>query len=198
MRPTDRLKRGLAIGAALLSMLAPAIAQDGGTSRLTGLKLSGDQPIQIESDKLEVREAESTAVFTGNVSVVQGETQMKSGRMVVFYTKAKGGAASKEKTPGVMQPGSSSIERLEVDGKVYVKSATQVATGDKGTFDMASETMVLTGKEVVLTEGDNVIVGCKLTVTMKTGQAKLDGCGNGTGRVKMLLQPKSQSSSQSQ
>ena len=39
---------------------------------LSGLKLSGDKPIQIESDKLEVREAENIAIFTGNVSVVQG------------------------------------------------------------------------------------------------------------------------------
>ena len=35
----------------------------------------------------------------------------------------------------------------------------------------------LYGKEVVLTEGENVIVGCRLNVQMKTGQAQLDGCG---------------------
>ncbi|MDP3897122.1 MAG: LptA/OstA family protein [Mesorhizobium sp.] len=196
MRPIDRL-RCAAVGFALLSTLAPAAAQDS-TSSLTGLKLSGDKPIQIESDRLEVRDADSTAVFTGNVSVVQGETLLKSGRMIVYYAKPKEGSKDKSASGGALQPGASSIDRLEVDGKVYVRSSTQVATGDKGTFDMATGTMVLTGKEVVLTEGENVIVGCKLTVTMKTGRAKLDGCGKGTGRVKMLLQPKSQPNSQSQ
>ena len=188
MRPIEIL-RGVVLGASLLAAF-PAIAQEADGSRLTGLKLSGDEPIQIESDRLEVREADSIAIFTGNVSVVQGATLLKSGRMVVHYAKNDGATGA--------QPAASSIERLEVDGKVYVKSNEQVATGDRGTFDMATEVMVLTGKEVVLTEGDNVIVGCKLTVAMKTGQAKLDGCGSGTGRVKMLLQPKSQPGTQSQ
>ena len=67
MRPTSLFVAGwvLALGSSL------ATAQD---SRLPGLKLSGDQPSQIASDRLEVREAESVAVFTGNVTVVQGDT----------------------------------------------------------------------------------------------------------------------------
>jgi lipopolysaccharide export system protein LptA len=70
-----------------------------------------------------------------------------------------------------------------------------VATGDEGYFDMRTEIMVLTGEEVVLTEGDNVIMGCKLTVQMASGRAELEGCAGetGSGRVRMLLQPGSQS-----
>ena len=67
---------------------------------------------------------------------------------------------------------------------------------DSGSFDMRSEVLVLSGKEVVLTEGDNVVVGCRLTVQMSTGLATLDGCGKqqggSGGRVKMLLKPGSQ------
>jgi len=166
--------------AAALLLAVPAQAAE----RATGLKLSGDQPIQIESDRLEVQQDQSRAVFSGNVSVVQGTTMMKSGRMVVHYAKGAAGSAT---------TGSAPIERLEVDGKVYVKSDKQVATGDRGSFDMKSEVLVLTGKEVVLSEGDNVIVGCRLTVRMKTGQAQLDGCdgGGSGGRVKMLITPDS-------
>lgn len=162
-----------------------AYAQDT-QSRLSGLKLSGDQPIQIESDKLEVREAENMAIFSGNVSVTQGPTVMKSGKMTVFYAKdGKGSAAT----------GSANIDRLEVDDKVYVKSDKQVATGDRGTFDMKTEVLVMSGNEVVLSEGDNVLVGCKLTVQMKTGLAQVDGCNNGAkgnGRVMMSITPGSQ------
>lgn len=166
----------LALGFAV-SISAFASAEE----RLTGLKLSGNAPIQIESDKLEVKEEESIAIFTGNVSVVQGATVMKSGRMVVHYAKGAGSATT----------GSAAIDKLEVDGKVYVKSETQVATGDAGVFDMKTEELVLTGKEVVLSEGENVVVGCKLTVQMKTGKARLDGCGGGSGggRIKMLITP---------
>lgn len=163
---------------------AGALAQDS-QSRLSGLKLSGDQPIQIESDKLEVRESENLAIFTGNVNVTQGPTLMKSGKMTVYYAKDGGSAAT----------GSAKIDRLEVDDKVYVKSDKQVATGDRGTFDMKTEVLVMSGKEVVLSEGDNVLVGCKLTVQMKTGLAQVDGCTKGTnsnGRVIMSITPSSQ------
>lgn len=174
-----------ALGLAILTA-APgqAFAQTAAEPRMGGLKLSGDQPIQIESDKLEVREKDNLAIFTGNVSVVQGPTLMKSGKMTVYYTQGGGSAAT----------GSANIERLEVDGKVYLKSENQVATGDRGTFDMKSETFVLSGNEVVLSEGANVLMGCKLTVQMKTGQAQVDGCkksGSG-GRVMMSITPESQ------
>lgn len=168
------------LAAAALMVFSGAQAAE----RATGLKLAGDKPIQIESDKLEVKEKENTAVFTGNVAVTQGDMLMKSGRMVVYYAKGEGSATT----------GSAAIDKLEVDGKVYLKSATQVATGDAGVFDMKTEVMVLTGSEVVLSEGDNVIVGCKLTVQMKSGKALLDGCGGNkqsAGRVKMLITPDS-------
>ncbi|MBL8580951.1 MAG: LptA/OstA family protein [Rhizobiaceae bacterium] len=180
-------------GAALAGLfavfcLAPAFAQNDSASRLSGLKLSGDLPIQIESDKLEVLENESKAVFSGNVSVSQGDTLMKSGRMTVYYAKGQGNSGGSAAT------GSADIDRLEVDDKVYVKSNNQVATGDRGTFDMKSEVLVLSGDEVVLSEGSNVLVGCKLTVQMRTGEAQVDGCkksGSTSGRVIMSITPSS-------
>jgi lipopolysaccharide export system protein LptA len=179
-----RASNTLWVAAAILvsALVVPALAQDS-SSRLSGLKLSGDQPIQIESDKLEVRETDSVAIFTGNVSVTQGPTVMKSGRMTVYYAKDGAGSAA---------TGSANIDKLEVDDKVYVKSNNQVATGDKGVFDMKTEVLVLSGNEVVLSEGDNVLVGCKLTVQMRTGEAQVDGCkksGSTSGRVIMSITP---------
>ena len=175
----------MTVGVLMLSQ-SQGWAQAAESSRLSGFKLSGDDPIQIESDKLEVRENESMAIFSGNVSVVQGPTLLRSGKMTVYYAKGGGSAAT----------GSSNIERLEVADKVYVKSDKQIATGDYGTFDMKSEVLTLSGTEVVLSEGENVLVGCKLTVQMQSGLAQVEGCAAGTGgngRVKMLLQPGSQS-----
>lgn len=187
MRAAGIFGSRLVLIAGIIGLAAlPAIAQDTATaSRLSGLKLSGDKPIQIESDKLEVNEAESRAVFSGNVSVVQGPTLMKAGKMTVFYAKDGNSTTASATT------GSANIDRLEVDGTVYLKSEGQVATGDKGTFDMKTETLVLSGKKVVLSEGPNVLVGCKLTVQMRSGEARFEGCG---GRVKTLLTPGSQPS----
>lgn len=179
MRPgTSGLSALFAAALLAASVAGQAAAQDG-RSRLTGLKLSGDKPITIESDRLEVRENENVAIFTGNVTVAQEDTLLKAGKMTVHYANAGRQAV----------PGSGNIERMSVEGKVYIRSREQVATGDRGTFDMGSQVLVLTGNEVMLTEGPNIIVGCRLTVQMRTGEAKLDGCD----RVKMLLQPNSRS-----
>jgi lipopolysaccharide export system protein LptA len=175
------LALGLAVGA------APALAQSRTTSQLSGLKLSGDKPIQIESDKLEVRQADSVAVFTGNVNVVQGPTLLKAGKMTVYYVKDPDAAAKGEQASGAAMTGSADIDRLEVANKVYIKSDDQVATGDSGTFDMKTEVLVLSGSKVVLSQGDNVLVGCKLTVQMKSGLAQVDPCGG--GRVMMSITP---------
>ena len=178
-----RIRSFAALSALIVLILGSggAFAQTEADSRITGLRLNGNEPIEIESDKLEVREAENLAIFSGNVSVTQGPTLLKSGTMTVFYAKDGGSAAT----------GSSNIERLEVDGKVYVKSDKQIATGDRGVFDMKTEVLVLSGNEVVLSEGNNVLRGCKLTVQMKSGQAQVDGCSKAGGRVQMKLDPSS-------
>ncbi|EBV3599817.1 LPS ABC transporter substrate-binding protein LptA [Salmonella enterica subsp. enterica serovar Virchow] len=168
-----------------------AHAQQDVRSRLSGLKLSGDQPIQIESDRLEVDEGNSKATFIGNVSVAQGPTTLKAGRMTVFYARdGQGGKAPAGNSAGAASAATNAnIDRLEVDGTVLIKSDKQTATGERGTFDMKSQVLTLSGKTVTLSEGPNVLQGCKLTVQMQSGQARFEGCG---GRVKTLLTPGSQ------
>lgn len=184
------LPKLMAFAAVVLAIApGPVFAQEATSGAFSGLTLSGKDPIQIESDRLEVVEAESKAVFTGNVNVTQGPTLMKSGKMTVYYVKsgAEGSASS--------ATGSSNIDRLEVDDKVYIKSEDQIATGDRGVFDMKTEILVLSGSQVVLSQGANVLVGCKLTADMKTGRAQVEGCktaGSPSGRVMMSITPGSQ------
>lgn len=153
------------------------------SSKMEGLKLSNDAPIQIQSDQLEIKDQEKRAFFTGNVQVVQGTTTMKAGKMTVLY---KGEGAS-------VTSGSTDIDKIFLDDTVFLTSGTQQATAEKGEFDMASQTFMLSGKQVVLSEGKNVFRGCKLTVQMATGQAKLDSCG---GRVEIMLDPNSRKQQQ--
>lgn len=157
---------------------APAMAQ-ATKSNLDGLKLSNDKPIQIESDELQIREQEKVALFNGNVKVVQGTTVLQSGNMTVHY---RGDSTS-------VTSGNADIQKIDVTNKVFLSSGTQQATAERGYFDMDRQVFVLEGDRVVLSEGQNVFVGCKLTVQMNTGEAKLDSCG---GRVQIQLDPKSQ------
>lgn len=168
------------------------------TATMPGMKLSNDQPIQIESDKLEIHDQEHTALFTGNVKVVQGTTTMQSGKMTVYY-KDKAAKPAADGAQPAAQPeqsaslasGSADIDKILVTDKVFLTSGTQTATADDGNFDMASQTFILTadeGNKVILSDGPNVFTGCKLTVHMQTGQAELESCG---GRVQIQLDPKS-------
>ncbi len=179
---------GLSCSAAAVCVLAAALmgqaaAQDG-TGRIEGLALSGDKPIQIESDQLQVQDEKGTATFSGNVKVVQGDTVMQAGFMTVHYARDGGGSAA---------TGSSQIDRIDVRDKVYIRSDNQEATADQGVFNMKSEVVELTGKQVVLSQGDNVLVGCKLTVFLKTSEARVELCPNATGtsggRVRMQIDP---------
>ena len=164
-------------GISLIVSSLAATAQQA-NSRIYGLGLSSKEPIQIESDRLDIDDSASSATFNGNVNVVQGDTLLKSGRMVVYY--AGGGSVS---------AGATDIEKIEVSGSVLLQSGNQTATADSGLFNMIAQTLVLTGDKVVLSQGDNILVGCKLTVEMETGDARLDSCKN--ERVIFQIDPKS-------
>ena len=73
--------------------LVPAAAFSQATaSKMDGIALSNDKPIHIESDKLEIKDKENRADFTGNVVATQGTTMLKSNTMTVYY-KSSGNAS---------------------------------------------------------------------------------------------------------
>lgn len=196
----------MATGMALMSLgNMPSFAQQTNF----GVNLSGGkEPVELNADNLEMRDKEGVAIFTGNVSVVQGDRILRTSKLIVHYAKAPDGA-NKDKTdknngtsddtskdnqakPAAAQAGglgSTGVEKMEASGKVYIKTATQVATGDEGVFDGKSKLMVLTGKRVILADGDNVATGCKLTAHMDTGKAFLESCKTPgqKGRVSIIM-----------
>lgn len=157
-----------------LSMTFVAWAQMGSGS----FGLTGDQPVQVDGDRLEVLDEQGVAIFEGNVRVIQGETVIRTGRLVIHY--AGEGAASGQQ---------SQIERLEASGGINIQSEGQSATGERGTYDMVSETLVLAGERVTLSEGGNVATGCLLTVDLAAGRSLLEGCEGEASRPTVILQP---------
>ncbi|RCL03070.1 MAG: lipopolysaccharide export system protein LptA [Candidatus Tokpelaia sp. JSC189] len=142
-----------------------------------GFNLSGGkEPVQIEADNMEVHDKQGVAIFQGNISVVQGDRILRAGKMIVYYRKPNGIVSQrvdKKPTDGL---GPTGIDKMEALDKVYIKVGKQVATGDYSIFEGKSNTIVLKGKKVVLTDGDNVATGCKLTAYMDTGKAFLESC----------------------
>lgn len=183
---------------------------------MQGFSQNRDQPIQIESVSLEMRDKKKEATFTGNVKVVQGDTTMTSKVLVVYYESsnqnaqpatpanaktsgkspsASGKSASAQSAP--MQSstpgpgGASSIRRLEAKGDVIVTQKDQIVTGESAVFDTKTNLITMMGgaSGVVLTQGKNVLTGDRLLVDMTTGVSRVE---SDTGRVKGLFQSSGQ------
>jgi lipopolysaccharide export system protein LptA len=152
-----------------------AAASQGPPNALQGFSQNRGQPVQIDAQTLEVRDKEKIATFTGKVHVIQGDTDMRSQSLVVFYEsdpKPDGKGTVKASQPG--PGGSSDIKRLEALGDVVVTQKDQTATGDKGVFDMRSNTVTLIGN-VVVSQCKNVLRGERLIVDLTTGTSRVEG-----------------------
>ena len=136
--------------------------------------------MQIQAASLEVRDKDKVATFSGNVHVIQGDTDMRSKILVVYYEGddvVKGGIKAAQPGPG----GASQIKRLEAKGSVIVTQKDQTATGDTGEFDMKTNTIILKGN-VVVSQGQNVLQGERLVVNRITGVSRMESGSAGVVR----------------
>ena len=181
------------LAAALLASAVPcALAQSGtnAPNALQGFQQNRGQPVQIEALRLEVRDKDKMATFSGNVKVVQGDTTMRCKKLVVFYEQDnKDGqhAQASAQTMKAASPGpggSSQISKLEASGGVTVNQKDQTATGERALFDMKSNTVTLLGN-VLVTQGPNVMRGEKLVVDLATGVSRVEA---GKGLVRMRIE----------
>jgi lipopolysaccharide export system protein LptA len=162
-------------GFAMLMVAMPsAFAQDAGGA-LGGLGAS-DKPVRIDAQQLEVVDRENRAVYSGDVVVTQGETQLRCSKLTVFYAQR-----GENNAPAQNAAGGSSIERLTCDGPLSAVSGNSTVTGDKGTFVNKTQIIEVIGN-VILTDCRNVQTGDKLVYNMKTGVAVVTG-GPKTPRV---------------
>jgi lipopolysaccharide export system protein LptA len=170
-----------------------ALAQQGPPNALQGFSTNRDKPVKIRAASLEVRDKEKVATFSGDVHVVQGDTDMRCKTLMVYY-EDNSNKDSKE-TVKAAQPGpggSGQIRRMEARGNVVVTQKDQTATGDRGDFDMRTNTVVLSGK-VVVTKGRDVLRGERLVVNLTDGVSRMEG-----GQVEALFEPKSKSDQKSE
>ena len=168
--------RMVAAAVALCGLSFAAWAEDAAPKQ-SGLSKNSKEPIAIEADALEVFDKEQRAVYTGNVIVTQGDTVMKAKKMVIFYDKpAETAGAAAPATPDA----DTSIRRVEAVGSVVIIDKDQIATGDNGVYENATDTVTLTGN-VALSKGQNVTKGSKLIYNLGTGVANVDA--GATGRV---------------
>ena len=173
----------LAAGCVLCAAAGFAQTSKGVPNALQGFSENRNKPVQIEAASLEVRDREKIATFSGNVNVTQGDTNMKSRSLIVYYDQDAGPGGMKAAQPGPQ--GVQQIRRLEAKGGVVVTQKDQVATGDQGIFDMRANTVTLLGN-VVVTKGKSVMQGARLVVNLDTGVSTVDA-GKSNGPVRILI-----------
>ncbi|MES2984859.1 MAG: LptA/OstA family protein [Pseudomonadota bacterium] len=170
----DRVLLGLGV---MVLVAAPAAWAQGPAAG------QSDKPIEVSSDKLDVFQDQNKAVFTGNVIAVQGTSNLRSKVMTVFYRQD---SAPKADAPAVAKPAEApppGIYRIEAEQDVVFTTPTEAATGDTGIYDVDADTIDILGKTVILTRGQNVLKGTKMTYNMTTGRSILTAGSGGASDV---------------
>ncbi|CAM5774451.1 hypothetical protein LMIY3S_04528 [Labrys miyagiensis] len=200
-RDTWLRRRGPALILPLMLLLNAAIMPAAGADEkkpstpFEGFSSDSDKPVNIKADQLEMHNEEQKAIFTGNVVATQGDSVLTSEELTVFYEApdaGKDGQAPAEASTGDAQAATATaagdaaasdepaqpankVKRLVAKGKVVVTSKDQKATGDDGILDMETNIATLTGEEVLMSQGCNVLKGRKLVVNTQTGLANVTG-----------------------
>ena len=151
------------------------------SDNIAGLSKETNQPIDIQSDTLEVLDDEKRAIFRGNVEAVQGGMTLRSRELLVHYDGGEGLSGS-----------NSRITKIRADGTVLITTEKQqTATSDWAIFDVKSQ-LVTIGGNVVLSQGENVIKGDRLVIDLKTGRSRFENEGQVAEkkRVRGIFKPK--------
>jgi len=159
--------------AALLLLLLPL--------RLAALDSDGDQPIEVEADRLEVREQENISIYEGKVKLVQGSLVINSDRLVIHFNEANE-LTLMEMTGTPARFRQLDNEQREMQGQAeqidYTESKSLLELRRSARFDHAGDSI----------EGDLI------RVNTENNNIEADSTQSDK-RVKMLIKPKRKANS---
>jgi len=164
------------VSAALLWSLAqPSLAQDAvkAPAAATATSSQTDESVEIESDRMEIKDAEKTSIFTGNVIAKRPDMTLNSDKLIVNYTDAK-------------QPDGSSkneVSNFDATGHVKIVTGKQKITGEWAKLNYKTNDLTV-GGNVTVTQGETVLKGPKLEANLDTDKMVMTG-----GRVKGSFVP---------
>jgi len=134
--------------AGLLALAVPARAP------AQGIDLSQGGPVDITAtDGIEWRQGEQVVIARGNARAVKQGVTVDADRLLARYRQPPGrqGQPAPPAEPGL--GGGGEIWRLEAEGQVRIKTATDTARGDRAVYDIDQAVLVLTGRDLGLTSG---------------------------------------------
>ena len=139
--------------------------------------------IDVNADRIEVRDRENVALFQGNVKVEQADMTLQSNTVRVYYDRGKGESLV--------------IQRIDANGNVRLTSPSEQASGNYGIYDVRQRQITLVGG-VRLIKGDSTLNGNRLQVNLDSGVMRLEGApaeaGQSPSRVtgRFVIPPRDQ------
>ena len=146
--------------AALFVVLAQVALGQSASIALGTSAFDKTQPVEVSADSLSVNQGDGTAIFDGNVLVVQGEVRLSAGKVTVEYSQEDG------------KP--SGIARLLASGGVTFVTSSDAVEAKDAVYSVEQGTVRLSG-DVLLTQGANAIAGDTLSISLETGSGTMEG-----------------------
>lgn len=163
------LRALLVIG--VLASATAALAQ-GAAVTLGPPAADPDAPVEVTADALAVDRESGTAIFTGNVLVVQGAMRLTARKVEVFYTEATDESPETE----------GGVREVVATGDVVFVNGEDAAEGQRAVFLPREDKVLVTG-DVLLTQGRSIISGDRLVFDLATGEGTVEG------RVRTVIRP---------
>lgn len=153
---------------------APAVlAQSPDTVGADTLAEQSGDPVNISADSLEVAEDSNTALFTGNVIIVQGDMEMTAPRVQALY--GEGGP-------------SDLVEFTASGGRVQMVTEDQTVDGDQANYNFESRVLTFAGNVVVVNPSGTVNAD-RLVIDTRAGTSSFSGGASQGGRVTSVFTP---------
>ncbi|MDG6094714.1 hypothetical protein LOC54_06265 [Acetobacter sp. AN02] len=161
---------------------------------LTGkaLKLTTPQDVLTSRDSMEYYSDQHVSIARGNAVVTTNDGRQIKADVLVGYNApssppAPGQPQDTKKSGGdSLSSGSGKLEKVNAFGHVWVRTATEVVTGDRGVYVPDTGIARIVGN-VHITRGPNQLQGNAAIINMHTGLATMTEAPG--GRVNGLLVP---------
>ena len=139
-------------------LVIPAETADGVTA-----DKNCNEPVHVETNTMSADMNTKIVTYDGNVILKQCDIRIRANRLKVNTT-----------------PDGKQATTVEASGSVVANSPTSsTGSGDNGVYDVQNHVVNLTGRRVILTNGNGtMIVGTKLAVNLTTGVAKVVSSGS--------------------
>lgn len=142
-----------------------------------------NQPLGVDADSSDCSTDErAPCLFSGSVEITQGTLEIKAARVDVRRSNGE--------IQRTLLTGSPVRMKQQMDDGGWVD-----ATAAQADYTLSNDTVVLTGNAVVNQPGQGKIEGQRIVYNMSTG--RVQGGGEGQGRVRMQFQPRNQTPAQS-